>query len=124
MSGRRLRMPHLNDAEPERVQIVISQLSQEHLQTEASFPAAVASAMEIAVIFNDMSGKQKRALVTAVMREIAEARLPHFTPYLPLVESMCDTVMHAAKHRLELQPSSVRRCFPCLSRQQAPAHRK
>ena len=115
-------MPELNDAEYERVLIVISKLSPDHLREKSDFPAAVAAAMEIATIFQDMSGRQKRALVVAVMNKIAQDQVPTFTPYLPLVETFCDTIMHAAKHELDLHAAG--RCFPCLSRSSASGKKK
>ena len=115
ISGCRLRMPDLNDAECERIQIVISKLSHDHLQHGANFPAAVAAAMEVASIFNDMSGMQKRALVSAVIHHIASQHVPAFQPYLPLAEPLCDTIMQAAQHRLRLR-AAAGRCFPCLYR--------
>ena len=96
--------------------MVISALVEgEMLTPPAPFPAVVVAAMERAAQYHDMTGPQKRALVGAVIREITRSHAPGFVPYLPLVASLCDTMVHAANQDFVLRSHGVG-CLPCCYR--------
>lgn len=104
----------MNEAEQERIQLVLSTLSTHLLTAGAAFPAVVAAVMELAARYTDMSGPQRRALVRAVMEEIAQNHVAEFAPFLPLVETLCDTMVEAARQGFRFRPrGGPAACFPC-----------
>ena len=107
----------MNEAEQERIQFVLSTLSASYLKADASFLPVVVAVMEVAAQYTDMIGLQKRALVKAVMEEIVRHHVPALAPHLPLVETLCDTMVRAARREFRFRAP---RGFPCCRRRRRP----
>ena len=103
----------MNEAEQERIQFVLSTLSASYLKADASFLSVTVAVMEVAAQYTDMSGLQKRALVKAVMEEIVRHHVPALAPHLPLVETLCDTMVRATRREFRFRAP---RGFPCCRR--------
>lgn len=106
----------LHEAEMDRINMVISTLLENEVLTPpVAFPAVVVAAMERAAQYHDMNGPQKRALVEAVVHEITRSRAPGFAPFLPLVATLCDTMVHAARNEFVFRHAGAG-CLPCCHR--------
>ena len=104
----------MNDAEKERIQLVLSQLSASCYERRASFVSVTVALMEVAAQYTDMNGPQKRALVQAAMEEIVRRHVPAFEPFLPLVGGICDKMVKASQKQFQFRAQrGAAACFPC-----------
>lgn len=103
----------MNEAEKERIQLVLSRLPIHCLKSDASFLPVAVAVMEAAAQYTDMSGLQRRALVKAAMEDIVRHHVPALAPHLPLVEGLCDHMVRAARREFRFRAP---RGFPCCRR--------